>query len=228
MKTDKSSIFSEPYDIKVTPHKRILWSVIVITFFILVINLIVSVLCVLVLFDNFKDNSKMILSISILDIILTILTLILESLSTYVSDYMCDSYVKFVNKIKDNNVAMNLGSFNEVLPDSSCVRNRVLKKISTTVKILVIFVCLIGIVASILSDFSSDLNLIKAIALILSVLATFISIYQTFFSTVSCFITGTYTSMLYKMLYNYSKEMSQKYNDVAIQLSQKQDTIYKK
>lgn len=223
-----SSIFSKPYDIKVLPHKRILWIVITITFFILATNFIVSVLCILVLFDNFKDNSKMILSISILDIILTIFTLVLESFSTYVSDYMCNSYVKVVNKIKDNNIAMNLDPFNEALSANSCDRHRILKKILTIVKKLSIFVCVVGIVTSILSNFSSDLSLIKATALALSVSASFISIYQTFFSTLSCFITGTYTSELFNMLYNYSKEISQKYNDVAIQLSQKQDKIYTK
>lgn len=211
------SIFSTPFKVEVLPSKRYLCSVVILTIFILILNLISSIFCVLILLDSFKDCSKIILAISIIDIAITLLTLAIESIATYVSDHMVNKCINVVEKIKNNNVAMNLNSFKTDLLNDSNNKYQKLKPIEKIVKILSVFICIACIISAILSDFSTDLNFIKITALALSVISTFMSIYQTFISTVSCFISGTYTSALFNMLYDFSKEIAGKYNDVLIQ-----------
>lgn len=220
------SIFSKPFNVNVLPHKRNLLIVVIVTIFILLLNSVSSMLCVLVLYDEFKECSKIVFAISIIDIVIIILTLIVESVSTYVSDHMCNSYIEVVEKIKNNNIPMNLKSVKIDLLNVSGDGYNKLKIVIKVVKIFSIFICVICIISAIWSTLSTDFILIKLVALILSVLSTFISIYQTFFSTVSCFMIGAYTSALFNMLYEYSKEVAGKYNDAIIQVSQDENIQY--
>lgn len=215
------SIFSKPFKVNVLPHKRNLWLVIVITSLILILNLSVNVLCVLVLIDNFKNNSKIIFAISSINIMIIICSIVVESISTHVSEHIYKECIKVVEKIKKNNILMNLDSVEKNLFRDCNEKYKVVIIISKFIKYFSIFVCIVCVISAVLCDFPTDLVFIKIIAIILSVLSTFISIYQTFFSTVSCFLTGTYTSALFTMLYDYSKEISVKYNDAATHLSHK-------
>lgn len=220
MNKDIISVFSNPFDVNVLPNNRNLWTVITTTILILILNIIVSLLCVVVLFDSFKESSKIFSAISILNIFITILTLVAEGVSTHVSDYMVKSYINVVEKIKNNNALMNLSSFEKIKSECSTNKSVVLKKISKLIQSICIITCIVCIVLTVYCNLSPNLGFVKAISLILSVVSIFISIYQTFVATISCYITGIYTTELFKTLYDYSKEIARKYNDAAIQLSQ--------
>lgn len=211
-----SSIFSKIEDRELIPRKRSFFSVLIISCILLILYITASIFYIITLStQNIETHPPILVSISIIEIIVTVLSIIVSIIATYISDYYSSSCVSFIEHINRQNEPFYQ---KKDLISLSKKTNKALNWVRW-IKLFVLILFLFYFFLSVSYYISIQSSIIQLLTIIFSLLSTLCTIILALVSSISCFYVGEYTKkMLYELLED-NKRLFDLYNEAKISQS---------
>ncbi len=209
-------IFSNIIKHSVLPKK---WKLTMVEIFsIIMVLLYVSafILNVSTLFlKDFPNKHYILLSVSIVEIVVTVFSVVVSLIATHISNYVNNACIKLVEEINRHNEPMFSNNSFDEFSKKTKEKLTSINNIRNTIFVVFAFY----FISSFCCYVFSQSSLLQLLTGLIGAISTIFTVILALISSISCFVTGKYTQVILKTLDENNKKLTDKYNSLKIEMS---------